>query len=114
MVRLALQSEFRDRKNGRPVEDELAKARRGSRYAKKPANKASLGFIHLARTVEPLKMRPATLKRYCKTLIPGYDPWKDSKGYRFDADKAMSAVRFFHEDLTTSRADGLVVSSSSD
>jgi phage terminase large subunit-like protein len=45
-------------------------------------------------------LRPSTLKRYCKTKIPGYDPWKSSTGYYFDVDAAMAAVRFFHEDLT--------------
>lgn len=42
----------------------------------------------------------ATLELRCRTLIPGYDPWHDSKGWHFDAARARKAVAFFHRELT--------------
>jgi len=32
-------------------------------------------------------------------LLPGFDPYRNSGGYVFDADKAVASVRFFHEEL---------------
>lgn len=41
-----------------------------------------------------------TIERYCRELIPGYDPWRDSAGYSFHVKRARAAVRWFHAHLT--------------
>lgn len=44
------------------------------------------------------------LQDYCRTLIPGYDPWAHQGNYTFDVDAAMRAVSFFGECLTFTNA----------
>lgn len=41
-----------------------------------------------------------TVEDCCRTLIPGYDPWRDADGWEFDAARANAAVGFFHDMLT--------------
>ena len=41
-----------------------------------------------------------TVEEACRTLIPGYDPWRDADGWEFDAARAESAVGFFRDMLT--------------
>lgn len=36
-----------------------------------------------------------TVEEACRTLIPGYDPWRDADGWEFDAVRAEEAVDFF-------------------
>ena len=37
---------------------------------------------------------------YCRTLIPGYDPWRDANGYKFDPKLARAECKWFHDELT--------------
>lgn len=41
-----------------------------------------------------------TVEECCRTLIPGYDPWRDADGWEFDAARAEDAVGFFTCELT--------------
>jgi len=41
-----------------------------------------------------------TVEEACRTLIPGYDPWRDADGWEFDAARAEDAVGFFRDMLT--------------
>lgn len=41
-----------------------------------------------------------SVETYCRTLIPGYDPWRDADGWEFDAARAEEAVGFFRDMLT--------------
>lgn len=84
---------------GRPREsDDRLKARKGAalrkphRAKKKPKAKAVKRL--------PFRLGVKTLTKYCRTLVPGYDPWRDANGYRFDAAAGRAAVRFFHDTLT--------------
>lgn len=40
------------------------------------------------------------LRKICKTGIPGYDPWDQGAGYRWDYDLACKAIGFFQNRLT--------------
>jgi len=40
------------------------------------------------------------VKRYCRTMIPGYDPWKDAGKASFHIDRAVEAIEWFHFKLT--------------
>lgn len=42
----------------------------------------------------------AQIEEYCRTLIPGYDPWKNADAFTFDVAQAKRAVDFFCEVLT--------------
>lgn len=48
------------------------------------------------------------IEQYCRTLLPGYDPWKNADGFYFDVAQAKRAVDFFCEllTLTTDRWQG--------
>jgi phage terminase large subunit-like protein len=41
-----------------------------------------------------------TVEEACRTLIPGYDPWRDADGWEFDSARAEAAVGFFRDMLT--------------
>lgn len=41
-----------------------------------------------------------TVEEACRTLIPGYNPWRDADGWEFDAARAEDAVNFFRVELT--------------
>lgn len=48
----------------------------------------------------------STLEDYCRTLIPGYDPWATAdKGMWFDPAAAQRAIDFFHECLKHQEGD---------
>ena len=85
---------------GRPKAPDVAQRLRGTirAKAKTKAAKAPLTLL------PPAKKAPvptvATLEQRCRTLIPGYDPWHDCKGWRFDGARARKAVAFFHCELT--------------
>jgi len=53
----------------------------------------------LVRLPMPRPARGPDLRRRIKQL-PGYDPYRDSKGYRFDLGLARKAVGFFSDELT--------------
>lgn len=38
---------------------------------------------------------PAQVEKFCRTLIPGYDPWRDAGDCIFQIDLAMRVVEFF-------------------
>lgn len=40
------------------------------------------------------------IEQYCRTLIPGYDPWAKADGFYFDPTQAQRAVDFFCQCLT--------------
>lgn len=44
------------------------------------------------------------LEAACRSLIPGYDPWKNSEGFRFDVQLALRAVSFIEDCCTFSTA----------
>jgi len=40
------------------------------------------------------------VEEYCRTKIPGYDPWRDAEGYTFDPDRAREAIKWWHKHIT--------------
>ena len=38
--------------------------------------------------------------KFCAMQLPGYDPWRDSQGFRFDPAQARLPVDFFHQHLS--------------
>ncbi len=40
------------------------------------------------------------VEEYCRTLVPGYDPWRDANGYTFSAKLARAECKWFYEELT--------------
>lgn len=47
----------------------------------------------------------SNLRDTCRRGIPGYNPWADADGYRFDLTAAQQAVDFFHECLTHTKGE---------
>lgn len=45
------------------------------------------------------------VEEYCRTLIPGYDPWRDANGYHFGAKLAREECKWFHDELTHVKGD---------
>lgn len=49
---------------------------------------------------KPYRLGDKTLENYCRTLIPGYDPWRDAGDCYFDHAAGKAACRFFHDKLS--------------
>ena len=85
---------------GRPRAPEAAQRLRGTARAarqRKDAAKSKQLEVVVQRAAVP---RASTIERRCRTLIPGYDPWHDCKGWHFDAARARKAIAFFHCQLS--------------
>ena len=50
---------------------------------------------------------PDNLEGACRTMIPGYDPWRDAAGFAFDHAAALRVVEFFEECLCFTNAKWL-------
>ena len=69
------------------------------RRRKAAAKQQTEAAAELVRLPMPRPARGPDLRRRIKQL-PGYDPYRDSKGYRFDLGLARKAVGFFSDELT--------------
>lgn len=80
---------------GRPQDsDERLSARRAESLRKTKAPKP-------AALVRPrFRLSIKKVEQYCRTLIPGYDPWRDANGYTFSAKLAREECKWFHDELT--------------
>lgn len=72
---------------------------RGSWIAKKRSKKDAAA-PKLARRYVPPAPSPEEVEEICRTGIPGYDPWKDSDGFVFDANAAAEVIGWFQSHLT--------------
>ena len=54
---------------------------------------------------KPYRLGDKTLEKCCRTLIPGYDPWRDAGDCYFDHDAGKAACRFFYEKLSHVKGD---------
>ena len=66
--------------------------------ARRKAAKAVLKRAPVVR--KPYRLGNKTLENHCRTLIPGYDPWRDAGDCYFDHDAAKAACAFFYEKLS--------------
>ena len=65
---------------------------------KAAAKQQTEAAAELVRLPMPRPARGPDLRRRIKQL-PGYDPYRDAKGYTFDLEKARKAVGFFQDEL---------------
>ncbi len=49
---------------------------------------------------KPYRLGDKTLERHCRTLIPGYDAWRDAGDCYFDHAAGKAACRFFYDKLS--------------
>ncbi|KKN27504.1 hypothetical protein LCGC14_0863880 [marine sediment metagenome] len=86
---------------GRPSED-LArlKARNASGLRRPGRRKAPTSPKRTPAVRKPYRLGDKTLENHCRTLIPGYDPWRDAGDCYFDHAAGKAACRFFHDKLS--------------
>jgi phage terminase large subunit-like protein len=82
-------------KRGRPPEAEDTLKRRGTFRKGRHAPKPPQGVVRVKRARQQVR----DIERICREGIPGYDPWRDAKGFRFDPKRAADAVRWFNDRL---------------
>jgi len=85
---------------GRPKHSSIAvKMRKADALRRDSHRKKKVPPKPPAPTVKSKRVFKAKLEEYCRTLIPGYDPWEQSEGCYFDIHAAIHAVEFFHQRL---------------
>ena len=77
---------------------ERLKRRRSDTLRKPRHKKPKPKLAPFVRSRFRLSKRQIT--KYCRTLIPGYDPWRDANGFHFDAKRAREECKWFHDELT--------------
>jgi len=85
-----------------PVREDTAriKARGGWRARARDKCERESATQHPVIRRKPFRLTNKQIEHYCRTLIPGYDPWATAPaGWYFDAKAARAAVRFFPEQL---------------
>lgn len=89
---------------GRPKGGSESLARLKARNApglRRPGRRAPKPVPQRAPTErKPYRLGDKTLETYCRTLIPGYDPWRDVGDCYFDHAAAKAACRFFYDKLS--------------
>lgn len=84
---------------GRPKKSLHELKQAGTYRAHRHAPKAQAKTVKRRRVASANVPSAGQIRKYCKTCIPGYDPWTTANGYKWNPNAAVRVVEFFHKEL---------------